>query len=186
MKNYEQKIIVLALKRNVNVSHLSSLKKKKVTLRKKIQDLEVAQKVTQIVAEGLQKKAHDKIAHVVSRCLATIFEEPYQFNIIFEQKRGKTEARLVFNRNGMEVDPLTASGGGAVDVAAFALRLSCLLLNQPPVSKVVILDEPFKFVSVAYRDNIKDLLYQLSKELGLQFIIVTHMTELEMGKVREL
>ncbi len=113
-------------------------------------------------------------------------DEAYEFKILFERKRGRTEATLRFVRNGLEVDPLSASGGGIVDVAAFALRVACLMLHRPRLSKLVVLDEPFKFVSKEYRDNVRSMLEELAKDLGLQILLVTHIDELETGKVIEV
>jgi len=149
-------------------------------------DAEEAQKVLQLVAQTVQQSAHKRIAGVVSRCLEAVFDEPYDFRIIFEQKRGRTEARLVFVREEMEVDPLTASGGGVVDVAAFALRLSCLMLTRPSLRKILLLDEPFRFVSSGYRERVRNMLENLSKDLGVQIIMVTHMDELKTGNIIQL
>jgi len=148
-----------------------------------LEHIEEAQGIAQRVAQGVQQQAHDKIAGVVSKCLEAVFEEPYDFKIYFEQKRGKTEARLVFERDGLEVDPMTASGGGVVDVAAFALQLSCLILSKPPLRKLMILDEPFKFVSAGYLENVRMLLEGLAKEFDMQFIMVTHLETLKTGKI---
>ena len=145
-----------------------------------------AQELAQYTAQAIQQKAHDQIAEVVSRCLSAIFDEPYQFQIHFERKRGRTEARLSFERNGQEIDPMDASGGGVVDVASFALRLSCLILHKPALRRCVILDEPFKFVSEEFRPRVKELLETLSKEMGVQFIMVTHIHELKTGSILEL
>ena len=89
----------------------------------------------------------------------------------------------MFTKGGVEVDPMTASGGGVVDVAAFALRLSALALQRPPLRRTLILDEPFKFLSEEYRSRVVDLLDLLSSEMGVQFIMVTHLKEFEVGKV---
>jgi hypothetical protein len=145
-----------------------------------------AQILLQSLAKLVQEKVHERVASVVSRCLEAVFEEPYTFRIDFEQKRGRTEARLVFERDGMCVDPLTASGGGVIDVAAFALRLSCLLLIRPPLRRVLIMDEPFRFVSPDLRGRVRSLLQTLSTEMGIQFIIITHMEELVLGQVVRL
>ncbi len=149
-------------------------------------DVLEAQRVVQLVAQSLQQKAHHQIAGLVSRCLATVFDRPYTFKIHFDTKRGKTEARIVFERNGYEIDPLTASGGGVVDVASFALRLSALLLSRPPLQRFLALDEPFRNVSKQYRRPLCVLVEQLSKELGVQFVIVTHIDELTVGTIIEL
>lgn len=151
-----------------------------------LSDAEEAQKIAQLVAQSVQQQAHKRISAVVSRCLGAVFDDPYEFKIKFEQKRGKTEAVLVFVRDGVEHDPLTSSGGGAVDVAAFALRVACVVLARPAVQRVLIMDEPFKFVSEQYRGRVRSMLETLSNDLGVQIIMVTHVTELVTGKVIEL
>jgi DNA repair exonuclease SbcCD ATPase subunit len=151
-------------------------------------NIEQAQEIAQNIAQVIQQKVHRHISGVVGRCLEIVFgeDESYVFKILFERKRNRTEARLIFERNRLEVDPLSASGGGVIDVAAFALRLSCLLLAKPELRRVVILDEPFKFVSEEYRPKVREMLERLSKDFHIQFIMVTHIDELVTGKVFRL
>lgn len=151
-----------------------------------IKDLEEAKALVLEIAHSIQETIHKQISAIVSRCLETVFEEPYTFKIIFEQKRGQIEANLVFERDGVVVDPLTASGGGVVDVAAFALRLACLGLSTPKKAPILILDEPFKFVSAGNLARVRQLLESLSEEMNIQILMVTHLDELKIGKVIEL
>lgn len=153
--------------------------------RQKLEDAEKARLLIQEVAQDIQQKAHHQIASVVTRGLQTVFDDPYTFQIQFEKKRGRTEARFKFERDGLKVDPLGASGGGAVDVAAFTLRLACIALSQPPCRRLLILDEPFKNVSErkSYLEKIPELLDVLCRELGVQVIMVTNLKELEVGKI---
>ena len=150
------------------------------------QNAQTAQAIVPTVAEAVQQTAHDRVAAVVSTSLEMVFGTKYDFRINFVQARGKTEARLVFVDDGEELHPMTASGGGVVDVAAFALRTSCLMLTRPPLRRVLIMDEPFKFVSADKRPLIREMLAYLSRELEIQFIIVTHIPELLCGTVVEL
>ncbi len=145
-----------------------------------------AQEIAQAVAQTIQQQAHSQIAGVVSRCLETIFgDEAYEFKIEFERKRGKTEANLLFVRDG---EQFTAKevGGGVVDVASFALRLACLMLSRPRLRRLMVADEPFKHLSRNHSDKVRDLLEQLSREMKVQIIMITHSTDLEVGKVIEL
>jgi hypothetical protein len=138
------------------------------------------------VATGIQQQAHQRIAGLVGRCLRVVFDDPYEFTITFEQKRGRTDAVLKFTRAGAAVDPMAAAGGGVVDVAGFALRLAALMLALPPHRRLLVLDEPFKFVSAEYRPRVRAMLEALSHELGIQIIFVTHITELRTGTVCEV
>jgi DNA repair exonuclease SbcCD ATPase subunit len=155
--------------------------------RKHVRRCEKAQQIVQLVAEDAQNKAHARIANLVTRCLEAVFDDPYQFVINFERKRGKTDAVLTFVRDDVMLeDPSDEAGGGVLDVAAFALRLACLVMQRPRRRLLLILDEPFKFVSEEYRERVRDLLLALSQEMNVQFILVTHIPELKIGKVIEI
>jgi len=147
---------------------------------------EEARQIVQLVSQSVQQMVHNRIASLVSRCMETVFDEPYEFRIDFERKRGRTEAKLTFERDGSRVDPMTASGGGVVDVASFALRLACLMLARPQLRRLIVMDEPFRFLSVDYRQRVKDMMDSLAKEMGIQFVLVTHMDDLRIGKVIEV
>lgn len=143
-----------------------------------------AQEITQQIAQATQQQAHAQIATVVGRCLDAVFgEEAYDFQIMFERKRGKTEARLVFLRDGDEIDPLEGSGGGVIDVAAFALRIAALIATRPPARRLLILDEPVKMLSKEYSERFRELLEALSEEMGIQILLITHNEEIATGKV---
>ena len=148
-----------------------------------------AQQVSQQVAQEIQQQAHRRIAGVVSRCLEAVFvgDDVYGFKIRFDRKRGKTDAILIITKNGHEVeDPLNADSGGVVDVAAFTLRTSCIVLAKPNLRRFLALDEPFKFVSKEYRNNVRMLLEGLAKDFKFQYLMVTHESAYHIGKVIEL
>lgn len=167
-----------------------NLRDEDASLRSSLQDLADctdAQKAIQAVSASCQDKAHVRIASVVTRCLEAVFgADSYTFRIVFDRKRGKTEARLVFVKGGEEIDPLTAAGGGVVEVAALALRLACLVLSRPKRRMLLVLDEPLVHLSEEYRENVGQMLLTLSKEMGVQVIMVTHVPELAVGKRVEL
>lgn len=169
---------------------LSAEKERKVLdeVVQNVDALEEARTVVQCVAEELQKRAHDRIARVVTRCLAAVFDEPYEFRIVFERKRGKTEAKLQFERDGQTYDdPLNEVGGGVLDVAALALRLSCLLVSRPPARKTLILDEPWS--NVRGEDNrrrTRRLLEVLADEFSVQWIVNTDIETYRSGTVVEV
>lgn len=142
-----------------------------------------ASTILQRIAQHAQAAACGRLAGVVSMALESVFDDPYAFHLEFVEGRGRTEAVMRFVRAGLDVDPMHASGGGVVDVAAFALRVAAIALTRPPVRRLVVMDEPFKFVSPEFRPRIGEMLEVLSQELDFQFIMVTHVPELEMGTV---
>jgi ABC-type uncharacterized transport system YnjBCD ATPase subunit len=138
------------------------------------------------VAQQVQTAAHEQIARVVTRCLRTVGYD-YEFSIHFKRSRGRTEARLTFARSGAgRLAPLDACGGGAVDVAAFGLRLACLLLAVPKRRRLLVLDEPFKHVDRGRASLVRDLLLALARDLDVQLIFSTHNPDLVCGKVVQL
>jgi ABC-type Mn2+/Zn2+ transport system ATPase subunit len=150
-----------------------------------------AQNLIQRVAKAIQQEVHHRISSVVCRCLEAIFDDPYEFRIDFEQKRGKTEAVLKFIRDGLVLDdPIRQAGGGVINVASFALRLASLLLQRPALRPLLVLDEPFGGLrGKKYRSRVRTMLQTLSQEMGVQFIIcIDHEAypEFLLGKVVEL
>jgi len=169
---------------------LESLKEEKVKLRKakRLQaTIEDAQTVARTVASSLQQDVHARISGLVTTCLETVFGDEYQFRILFEEKRNRTEAKLILIKDGHEIhDPLNEDSGGVADVAALALRVTSILMSKPHVRPLIVLDEPFKFVSAEYRPILATMLEKLAEDLGIQIIMVTHDTEYQIGKVVHL
>ena len=137
-----------------------------------------AQALVQEVAQETQEELRYKLADLVTLALQSVFPEPYRFVVRFTQKRGRTEAEMLVEREGMEIDPYEASGGGVVDVIAFALRLCLWRLKAKRTRATMILDEPFRFVSRDLQEGVGKMVAKISRELELQLIIVSHEEEL--------
>ena len=184
--NYIKQVNKLNIK--YNTAKETKLREEELLLEAKenLKAGEEAFTIVKEVAKFIQTNSQEELSSTVTRCLEAIMDEPYEFKILFEEKRGKPEARLVFFREGLELDPTTESGLGIVDIASFALRLSCLVLSRPKKRSVLIMDEPFRFVSDTNIRRVKNLLTSLSKELQVQFILVTHEKELKVGHVIQI
>lgn len=178
----------MALQYRDAINHSDRCIKSSSRARKVSRRTHIAHKVIIETAMLVEKQAHEQISSLVTKCLHTIFsEDAYQFQIKFIQKRGRTEAELTLVRDNLLLnDVVDSAGGGVLDVAGFALRLSCLLLMQPPLRKILVLDEPFKFVSKEYLPTVQSLLYLLHQETGIQIIMVTHVGRLKSGRVISL
>lgn len=155
---------------------LEEAKKTMDSLSKKQVLLERAQVFLQDTAKRTQEQLKIHIEDLVQLALDTCFPGIYEFKVEFEIKRGKTEATLLFYTNGMAINPMEASGGGVIDLAAFALRIASWTLSK--TRNVVILDEPFRFLSKDLQPQANQIIKELSKRLNLQFILVTHSPEM--------
>jgi DNA repair exonuclease SbcCD ATPase subunit len=145
-----------------------------------------AQEALQEIARQIQHKAHKQVAKVVSRCLSATFDRKCELRVVFERRRGKTDARFIFLENGKRVEPKSTSGG-LREVAGLALRVVRLVLSQPQLTRLLVLDEPFLALSQENKARMAVLLKSLSEELDLQIILVTHDQTLQTpGRVINL
>jgi len=154
-----------------------------------LRHLENAKIIIREIGAECQEMAQRRIDNVVTKCLQAVFgTHAYRFRLNFETKRGQTEASAVLvDAYGNELSPTDAVGGGVLDIVAFGLRLGCLALMRPRPAQVLVLDEPFRFLSKQYRGNVRKLLTELSEELGIQIVMVTHIPEfMDMESVIEI
>ena len=134
---------------------------------------EEARTIIQFVAQQTQEKLQYKISELGSLALAAVFPRPYNLLVEFIPRRGKTECDVLFEREGEKFNPMDDSGGGAVDVAAFALRPSILTMIKPNKRPLLILDEPFSGLKGQdANEQILKISKEISKRLKIQIIMV--------------
>lgn len=150
-------------------------------LEQDLKDIEDARAILQTVAQATQQELEYQISEVATLALSAVFDEPYTLKVDFVIARGKTEAKLRFERDGEAFDPMEDTGGGAVDIAAFALRVALWTLRRPQRRAVLILDEPFKHLDDGRQERASHALAEISKSLGLQIIMVSHSGALIEG-----
>jgi DNA repair exonuclease SbcCD ATPase subunit len=153
---------------------LSKLKTDLIDSKRSLRRHEEAREIIRTVGIATQNQISFHISDITSLALEAVFDDPYKLEVEFVQRRNKTECDLYFVRDGERIDPLSASGGGAVDVAAFALRIASWSMARPRTRNVIILDEPLRFLSADMQERASIMIKELSEKLGLQFIIVTH------------
>lgn len=183
MKDLESKVAELKAKYDFARKTLKAEKAKLETARTELAAAEKARAIIQEVAGSVQKVAAERLSAVVSKCLAAVFDDPYEFKFVFEKKRGKTEARPVFYKDGNEVQKV---GGSVTQVAAFAMRLTKIIMSNPPKDKVMIMDEAFGGLDGDNVSRVAAMISSLSHELNVQFIMATHNPKLMIGNIIRL
>lgn len=178
LKQIESELISTQSRHKTFAEQVESRKEILIANKRKAKNLEEAQNILQVIAQKTQQELEFKIAEIVSMALAAIFDDPYEFKIDFVIRRGKTEADLYFVKNGERFNPIEDNGGGAVDVASFALRVALWNLSQPKTRNTLILDEPFKWLSKKYLSAAGEMLKLISEKLNIQIIMITHIPEL--------
>jgi len=172
---------------NKKVGELDSLIKRKDDLessiskqQKRIKYIEEAKEIIKAVGHATQIQIKDYFEDICSTAMNLVFEEEaYEIDLQFVSRRDTTECDIMFTRDGNEFVPEDGAGFGAINVACLALRVTCWALDAPRPHNTLILDEPFRDLSSEYMINASKMLKHLSKELGIQFIIVTHKQELK-------
>lgn len=153
---------------------IDTLKAESRTHQQQLRRLERAREIIREVGLKTQQQLEYHIADITSMALSAVFDDPYELVVEFVQRRNKTECDLYFRRDGTRVDPLSASGGGAVDVAAFALRVASWSMQQPRTHNVLLLDEPFKHLKgVEENRHVLEMVQQISKKLNIQILMVS-------------
>lgn len=118
-----------------------------------------------------------RLSAVVSQAVSAVFDEDIKVLIEDATFRGVTSMAIMIEQDGLKTDIFSAKGGTLVDIVAFALRV--LMVIWSGLQRVVVLDEPFAHVNgEEYRLRAADLLRELHRQLGVQFIVVAHETEM--------
>lgn len=159
-------------------SSIADTEKRIGIAEKELKFSQQAHLIIQTVAKQTQQELEYRIAEPVILALAAVFPDPYSFGVEFIEKRNKTEADLHFLKDDIKYDPLTSAGGGPVDVASFALRMALWSLKRPRTRNVIVLDEPFRFLSRDLQPKAGLMLKEVSDKLGLQIIMITHNSDL--------
>lgn len=131
-----------------------------------------ARKLFQIAAQATQKKLEYSMSEIVTLALAAIDDDPYKFKVEFTPRRNSTECDLMFERQENKVNPLAASGYGAVDIASLALRVSYWAAGNS--RNTLIWDEPCRNLAGALHEQASQMIKMLTSKLKLQQIMVTH------------
>jgi DNA repair exonuclease SbcCD ATPase subunit len=142
------------------------------------EDIEEATFIIQTVSKETQEQVQFFIEDIAQEAINSIFgQDTYIFRAEFVMRRGKTECDFFLMEGENRIQPMEATGGGVVDIIAFALRAALWSLDKTH-RNVLILDEPFRFLSRDLHEQAGDMLRTLSQRLGLQIIMVSHSGEL--------
>ena len=147
-----------------------AIKEEKRSLRRH----QEAQDIIRVVGQKTQEQLSYQIGDITSLALDAVFDKPYALGIEFVNRRNKTECDLFFKRGENRLDPLDGGGGGASDVAAFALRIASWSLQTPHTRNVMLLDEPFKHLKGENENRrVLEMIHKISQKLNMQIIMVS-------------
>ena len=150
----------------------SCTKQLKITNRE-LKRKEKALELVKLAAINTQKELEFHISSIVSTALSAVFDDPYEFQIDFVDRRGKTECDLWFVKKRNRLHPLSSAGIGAANIAAFALRIASLSMSKH-LRQTLIMDEPFpQLRGEEHNQKAIQMVNTVSKELVIQIITVS-------------
>ena len=143
-------------------------------LKRRTRIAEKAIHVVRVVALETQSQLEYQLSDTITAAEVAVFgADAYELAVEFKERRGKTECDLLFRRGDQLLDPISSTGYGTVDVAAFALRIACWSMGRQH-APVLILDEPYRHLKGS-GPNLRaiQMTKEVSKELGLQIIMIS-------------
>lgn len=152
-------------------AHQSNLNTQKES-HEEVENLMMAGKAIQSIIERVSRSNIAQIESLVNDALDIIFhDQSIRFSVNSSEKRGTAAYTWTLTKDGIEGN-INSFGGGVVAIPALVLKaLSLVLSKRYPL---LVLDESLSFVSAEYVPNVSDFLKQLSKQLGITVVLVTH------------
>lgn len=166
-------------RREILVQQLDSSRKRVAEIMQAEQDHVDALPIILKIGQLHRQFSLEKIEALVTSALRVVFEHPYTFKLRQEEKRGQIELVPIVIDGDLELEPASSMGGGIIDVLSIALRIILWSMMKDKPESVMVMDEPARHVnSEKSVRNLASLFEQVSKSMGLQFIIVTNRPNL--------
>jgi DNA repair exonuclease SbcCD ATPase subunit len=185
VKELRHRFIALDARRRTLSDQLEEGKRDELSLSAVYDDTRKMRAITQEVAEQTLNNLSYQVSSIVTSALASVWPDPFGFEIEFKQARNQIECHLWFVKDEHRIDPMESSGGGALDVASFALRITYWSLLPNPTRPTFLLDEPFKYVSEDLQEACSNMVKMLSEKMGVQVIMVSHLPNINSSADRE-
>lgn len=138
-----------------------------------------AQTILQQLEGTWRTKYEAGLAALGSWGLNAIFTQA-QYEVVLEStiKRGAASMDIALKKDGQRVRLKGGSGGSVVQVLAYLLR-HLMTTSQPSGWRLLeVLDEPFSQVQDEQRPALCEMVKEITRRLGFQFIFTSHGAEL--------
>lgn len=169
----------LMARRDVLLQNMERDRVRLEDLRQQEQDHVDAIPIVLKIGQIYRQISLDKIESLVTSALRVVFEHPYTFKLKQEEKRGQIELTPLVLDGDLELEPASSMGGGVIDILSIALRIVLWSMMEDKPDAVMVMDEPARHVnSERSVRNLATLFDQVSKSMGLQFIVVTNRPNL--------
>ena len=148
------------------------------SLSRDVRAYEQASVLFRDMSKEVQSRFLERIQEVVTVGLQAVFNEPIKFIIDPVIRRGSLELDFhLESMAGEQSDLMDSHGGGLVTLCGVVMRLITVRLLRDALRQVVVLDEPLAMLSERYLEPAAEFISTLSRDLGIQVIMVSHQNE---------
>lgn len=145
--------------------------------------IELRQKESEIFKRWLEdslEKSINSMADVSTSALKhIIYDQNLNFKILQEPKYNRIAMKFILedsDSSGItQGDPVSSYGGGAAVVISLVLRLA--IMARLKMANLLLLDESMVALNNAYVPSAASFLRQISEEIGINILMVTHNSE---------
>lgn len=157
----------------------SVIKKEVLALSEKNETLMLEKEILDEASKAARENGRQVLSETCSHSVETVLEQEIKVDIEFGSVSGQPTANLIVEKTGRDgtvvtTNPAEDDGGGVGDLVAlstfFSFGLLCAEGNRAPL----FLDEPTKFVSKGYSQNVSSFIKEIVEYVGKQTFMVTH------------
>jgi DNA repair exonuclease SbcCD ATPase subunit len=173
---------------NRKLGQLESLRDRHTLTNNRVLELTVKEDQTakaslflQSLSDSTRIQVLDRISGIVSECLQVVKDPNLEFKMVLQVKANQPVLEMyVRDRTTDQLyDAVQSMGGGLCDLISLSLRISLLCKWTPSLSKILVLDEIGKHISVKDQELLAEFVKKISTVLGVQFIWISHSEVLE-------
>ncbi|MBO4620663.1 MAG: hypothetical protein J5654_11215 [Victivallales bacterium] len=182
LRQAEDSYLLMKSRREAAVKRLSELE---AARDKAVHDIDICAKAVEFVeqvATDERRGVKARVEALVSDCLKAVFDDSYAVEFDYGMKRARTSVEVYAIRrceDGMVVRrQIDGIGGGLADAISLPLKLM-VLLNDPVLDRVLVVDEPGKHLSAEHVPKFAQFLQAIAHRLGVQIIMSSHHTNMD-------
>lgn len=130
------------------------------------------------VEREAQKEIKDRIEHLVTLAVRSVFDREFTFKLDLQHKNNRVYAVPTIIENGHEFTDIKEDlGGSLIDIISLSFKIVLWSLESPKKRNIFIIDEPFRFTGKLVK-KAGFMLKFLSRKLKFQVIMISHDDEL--------
>lgn len=153
--------------------------KEKEELEKRNEELSLEREILNEASQKARENGRQILSDTCSHSIQSVLEQDARVDIDFGTLGGQSTAELLIEKTGNDgkkvvVNPAEDDGGGIGDLVALSTFLSFGMLCAEDNMAPLFLDEPTKFVSKGYSQNVSTFIKEMVDYVGKQTFIVTH------------